>query len=136
MREKTRWRWRMSSGKTDRLSVATLRRGAAIELVDDALERVLENIHDPNTDPEAMRQINLTLKLKPDRKREMLSIDVSVASKLAQPTSFSGTAFLINTRDGLRAVENDPRQPGLFEESETVSDDGKVVEAAEDFGGG
>ena len=126
----------MSSQETERLSLATLRRGAAIELVDDALERILENINDPNTDAEELRRVVLTLKMKPDRKREMLSIDVSVSTKLAQPVAFSGTAYLIQTRDGLRAVENDPRQPGLFEEPETVSGDGTVVEAAEDFGGG
>ena len=126
----------MSSEKIEKLSLATLRRGAAIELVDDALERILENINDPNTDAEEMRRVTLTLKLKPDRKREMLSIDVSISSKLAQPVAFSGTAYLIHTRDGLRAVENDPRQPGLFEESEADSDDGKVIEASVEFGGG
>ena len=126
----------MSSEQIEKLSIATLRRGAAIELVDDALERILENINDPNTDAEEMRRVTLTVKVKPDRKREMMGIEVSISSKLAQPVAFSGTAYLIHTRDGLRAVENDPRQPGLFEESESDSDDGKVVEAAGDFGGG
>ena len=118
-----------------RMSVATIRRGAAIELVDDAIERVLENINDPNTEADEMRRVTLVLKLKPDRKRETMGVEVSVLTKLAQPVAFSSTAFLIHERDGIRAVENDPRQPGLFEEPEPGSDDG-VVEAAENFGGG
>lgn len=118
-----------------RLSVATLRRGAAIELVDDAIERVLENINDPNTEADEVRRVTLVLKLRPDRKRETMGVDVSVVTKLAQPTAFSSTAFLIHARDGIRAVENDPRQPGLFEEPEPGSGDG-VVEAAEEFTGG
>lgn len=124
--------------KAETVSIATLRKGAAIELIDDALEEVFANIADPNTDPEELRRVILSIKLKPDRKRENVHLDVSVATKKAQPVSFGAVAYLVQTRDGIVAVDADPRQPGLFEKEKPAVDPetGEVVEAEDAFGGG
>lgn len=98
------------------LSLATIKRGAAIEMVDDAIQRLLENVVDPNTDAESKRKVTLAITLTPDKNREMLHIDLSVKMAMAPQATVSSIAYVSHTRDGVVAVENDPRQPGLFEE--------------------
>lgn len=43
------------------ISLATLNKGAAIELFEQELKRVIENIADPNVEPTAKRKITLTV---------------------------------------------------------------------------
>ena len=67
----------------NQVSLATLRKGSAIELVDEALQDVWANIRDANTDPKAERTVTLTLKFKPEANRMMTDVEIEVKSKLA-----------------------------------------------------
>ena len=74
------------------ISLATLNRGAALELFDDALRKVIENIHDPNADIQAKREIKLTVKFAPSVDRNgkaQADVDIACALKLgaARPST-------------------------------------------------
>ena len=67
----------------EKLSLATICDGTAVERFDYELQKVLENINDLNTDAEATREITLKVKIKPDENREMLKTEMSISSKPA-----------------------------------------------------
>lgn len=117
----------------EQVSLVTLRRGAAVELVDEEIRRALANIVDPNTDPEASREITLTLKLKPEKDRERVGINISVKSKLAPPASCSASIWVLSTKRGIFGVEDDPHQRGLFEDPTPASEN--VASFAKEHGG-
>ena len=102
-----------------KLSLATLKCGAAIELVDAALQELLENIIDPNTSATAKRAVTMKLSLTPDQERESMHIGIDVKSSFAPHEAIGTIAFIAHTRDGVVAVENDPKQRQLFEEERT-----------------
>ncbi len=99
-----------------KLSLATIKGGAAIEMVDDAIQELLENIIDPNTDATTRRKVTLTLTLAPDQERESMHIKLDVRSSFAPHEAVGTIAFISHTRDGVVAVENDPGQRNLYEE--------------------
>ena len=105
----------------ERLSVATMKQGAVVEQVDEAIQRVLENTVDPNTPAKSKRQVVLKLTFAPDEERELLGISASVQTKLAPAVEITGRAWVAHTRDGLVALEHDPKQPGLYDEPAEVT---------------
>jgi len=83
------------------------------------LDKVLQNIGDPNTDAEATRTITLKIKIKPDENRELAGVQIDAESKLA-PHRPVGTSVFVGKKDGrVVAVENNPRQPGIFDDDST-----------------
>ena len=113
-----------------RLSLATIKGGAAIEMVDDAIQELLENIVDPNTDATTKRKVTLTLTLAPDQERESMHVKIDVRSSFAPHEAVGTIAFIAHTRDGVVAVENDPKQRQLFEE-EPKGEGAAVVDITE-----
>jgi len=59
----------MDLTKLETVSLDNLGGGAAVEKFNDELVEVLRNIQDPNTSPTAMREIKLTVSLKPAEDR-------------------------------------------------------------------
>lgn len=87
--------------------------GALKERFEDALSQVVENIFDANTEPTTVREINITMKIKPSETREMAGVRVDVKTKLA-PHKGIGTAFHFGTVEGeYVAVENTRKQLGF-----------------------
>jgi hypothetical protein len=96
------------------VSLESLGNGAAVELFSDALGKVLNNIVDINTDPKAVREVTLKVKIKPNEDREVGQVQISTATKLA-PIKSVDTVVFIGRRGGQAiAVESNPKQPGLF----------------------
>jgi hypothetical protein len=102
----------MGFTEEDRASLLTLARGAAIERFDDELQRVLNNIVDPNTGG-GVREVTLKVKIKPDANRTTGAVEILCTSKVqaAQPCS---TMFYIG-RQGTMGVafEHDPQQMSM-----------------------
>lgn len=98
------------------VTLSTLGHGAAVELVQAELDKVLRNITDPNTDARAKRKIVLEITLTPSDKRERAEVDVKVTSKLAGVKPASTTVYFGRQEGVLVAVESDPRQNGLFDQ--------------------
>jgi hypothetical protein len=102
----------------DTMSLATLRAGAVVEQFDEALGRVLENVVDPNTKARAKRTITLKVTLLPDEERELLTIEANVKTSMAPAAPINAKAWVAHTRNGLLAMEHDPKQPNLYDETE------------------
>ncbi len=78
------------------LTLATICGGAVQEKVDRALERVSQNILDPNTDAGKKRTITLKITLKPDEDdREDVVVNADVTYTLA-PEIGVQTQFYVN----------------------------------------
>jgi hypothetical protein len=65
------------------VSLPTIGNGAAVELFEHELEKVLENIADVNTEPESTREITLKFKFKPSAERNFGAVAITVTSKMA-----------------------------------------------------
>lgn len=95
------------------VTLDTLAQGAAIEKFEDELNRVLENILDPNTKPTAARSVTLVVSFKPDEDRSFANTLIEVKAKLA-PSRGVGTAIYIDRHAGRAvATEYNPRQMRL-----------------------
>ncbi len=98
------------------ISLDTIGGGAAIELFDDEMRRVLDNILDVNTKAESLREVRLTVKIKPNADRGICNALIEVSSKLASPEG-AGTVLYVGRREGVAiAIENNPKQPNLFDQ--------------------
>lgn len=87
--------------KEERLTLATLCGGALQEKVDRALQKVADNILDPNTEPDKKRVITLKLTFKPnadDREDVAVATEVQVAlaSEVGTATQVYVTKDLAN----------------------------------------
>lgn len=65
------------------LNLNNLGNGAAAELFEKELDRVLKDILDPNTEATAQREISLKVAFKPDDDRDLGATGIKVTSKLA-----------------------------------------------------
>ncbi|MDD5006340.1 MAG: replication terminator protein [Candidatus Omnitrophica bacterium] len=100
--------------KTEIVSLETLKEGAVSERFNIALQEVLDNILDPNTEPVKARSINLKFSFKPNQDRDFCAVSISSDVKLA-PISSLGTEFFIGKQDGkLVACERSLRQTNLL----------------------
>jgi hypothetical protein len=110
------------------VSLETFAQGALKERFEDALSQVVENIYDLNTEPTTVREISITIKIKPSESREMAGVRADVKTKLA-PHKGIGTAFYMGTIEGeFIAVENNPRQLGFDEAVKKVKEDTASVQ--------
>lgn len=57
--------------------------GAVLERFNVELQKILENINDPNTDPKKARKLTLTVTMKGDEERELATVSVQAKSTLA-----------------------------------------------------
>ena len=109
----------------EQVSLENLDGGSAIERFNYELQKVIENIHDPNTIPEATRTVSLKVKIKPDKEdRGFAVVGIHVDSSLA-PLKPRTTSFYTGLKDGeYVAFEYNPQQQRLFtgKESERKSD--------------
>lgn len=90
-------------------SILQMCSGAFQERTDYEMNRLIENIMDPNTDPVAKRKIQITLELKPDADRTNVAVSCSVKSSLA-PTYPVATMLYIADSDTV--IEMTPQIPG------------------------
>jgi len=99
------------------VSLENLGEGAAKELFDLELSKVLDNIQDENTKANTIRTVTLTLKIKPEDDRSFGQVQIAAISKLA-PVNPHPTMFYFGRTSKGRAVatEHNPRQAGLFQE--------------------
>lgn len=94
--------------KDDPISLLNLGDGAAIEKFDEELQRVLDNIVDPNAKADAVREITLKVKFKPDENRNVAAVSIATDCKLA-PDREVTTACVIG-RIGSKGHAREMRQ--------------------------
>ncbi len=99
----------------ERVTLETLAGGAAVELFQQQLDRVIANIVDPNTPSKAQRKVTLELVIQPDDERGMGEAKVTCKASVAAPNGARTTLYFGRQQGRLVAVENDPRQGGLLD---------------------
>jgi hypothetical protein len=88
-----------------------------------ALQKVLENINDINTDAEQSRKLTLEFNFQPSKTREVGEVTMKVTTKLAGPKPVTGNFFLSTpATGGVRGYARDPKQDELFAQSARVSE--------------
>ena len=99
--------------ENEKMSLVNIKDGAAIELFDNALEKVIENIHDINTTVDA-REITLKITVKPlDENRNVIVYGVKCSSKLSGQEALKGVADITIEKGRLIAVCRKERQERL-----------------------
>ena len=97
--------------KREKVTLNNIGNGAAKELFDYELQRVLENIEDSNTDPTKVREITMKFKMKPSADREVIITEILAVSKLVPDVPFSLTMYPQKEKGGdLVAYQKDPNQ--------------------------
>lgn len=95
----------------ERFTLAEIGGGATVERFDLAMQEVLDNIQDPNTDPKKERAVTLKVKLIPDEDRGVGKYLIEVTSKLQPIKPLPGRVFLGIDKDGRGvASEEHPTQ--------------------------
>jgi hypothetical protein len=79
-----------------KITFSTLANGAVEERFQQELQKVFENILDPNTEWKGKRNLTLTLTITPTEGRTMNGVEFSVKSKLA-PVKNVSSAFIIDS---------------------------------------
>lgn len=73
------------------LDLSQIASGGLQEKVDLEMNKVFENIHDPNTKSTAKRRVTITIEMTPDENREVVSILSNVKSVMAPLTDIATT---------------------------------------------
>ena len=71
--------------QNQRDSIMSMARGAFEERVDYEMDKVIQNILDPNTKATAKRKITLTIELTPDDERRTIGVSVSRPRRPSAP---------------------------------------------------
>lgn len=104
--------------KRERVSLANLGRGGAIEQFDHGFNRVLANILDLNTRADATREVTMKVKITPDENREAADVEVEVKTKLAGNRAIKTQIFVGKAGAAPVAFESNPKQIDFTEEAE------------------
>jgi len=115
--------------QNNQLSLVKIGGGVAEELFLEELQKVLDNIVDPNTEEKAIREITIKFKFKPNESRGHVNIFISSASKLGPTKAYPTKAFVGRRDDGTgEAFEHNPQQMQfMFEQAQKPSISLKVV---------
>lgn len=99
----------------DAVDISTMATGALVEMANHALEDVIKNVLDPNTDSKAARSVSVTIKLKPmDHNRETVTYEIGVKKSLAAAQKVAGILFIGIEGEKVLAFEKDPNQVELM----------------------
>lgn len=83
------------------LNLSQLANGAIQQKLDGELEKIFENIHDPNTKSKDKRSITIKLEFSPDENRQVINLNSSFSTKLAPVRDFDTTILSAkNLEDG------------------------------------
>ena len=93
------------------MSLENIGEGAAVERFGIELDKVIENILDINTEAEVVREITLSVKIKPTEDRDMIAFGIQARSKLAPLKAFVSKAIV--NPDGKAQELIRPKQPDL-----------------------
>jgi hypothetical protein len=92
--------------QVDKINIAALARGALIEQSDGEIQKILDNILDPNTDPKKKRTLTITVSFTPvGQDRELAKIDIQTKSSVVPYNAVSTNICLGRDREGKAIAE-------------------------------
>lgn len=115
------------------IDINNLAGGAMAERINRELQKVAENVLDPNTKAEAVRTVTVSIKIKPNEARQIGSSDIDVKSSLA-PAKGVPTQFVFDYDKEGKAVLNeltistDRNQLGINDSGNIVDGVGESVD--------
>lgn len=115
------------------VNLDTLNGGSAKDLFDEEFKKVLNNINDINSEPDAVREVKLIFKIKPSKDRRSATTSVQATSKLAGAIPHQGSMFLGFAGNRPKAYVNDIRQTMIDfpQQTQTPSTEPKEVKRAD-----
>jgi hypothetical protein len=108
--------------KKEKMSLENIGEGVAIEKFNKCLDEVLDNIVDPNTKPDGVREVVLNVKIKPAKDRGIGNVEVSVKAKLVSDDAFTTSCFIGSAGKKGEAHELDNGQRSFFDDPTNVVD--------------
>ena len=103
--------------------------GALTERFNMEMERVLNNVFDPNTNPKAKRQIQIVIDIAPNERRDAAEFKVDVKSKIAPPMAIAQTVFLhMDDVGNVTATEMTREIPGQMDMNGHEQAPARVIE--------
>lgn len=95
----------------EELTLENLGKGVVHEKFTFELEKIMNNINDPNTDPEKLRKIEFIIKFKPSTDRGLIKIEVQSKATLAPDSPSEHHVFSGKDNRGKHiALVDDPKQ--------------------------
>ena len=116
--------------QNQRDSIMSMARGAFEERVDYEMDKVIQNILDPNTKATAKRKITLTLtiELTPDDERRTIVVSVTAKSTLAATNPVATALYVTSDGNGeLVVAEMVPQVPGQMNMDGTQQEAPKLL---------
>lgn len=101
------------------VTLASIGNGAAMELFEHELKKVIANIADPNTSAKTKRSVNIKVIIQPDEDRGIGFASVEVTAKLAGVKPVPSTMYFGKKDGEFVAVQNQFAQPGIFDTDKT-----------------
>lgn len=117
------------------INIGDLADGGVQEKLDRSFEQIIDNIMDPNTDQTKERQLQLTIKVKPNKALDAAEITAQIKTKLMPELGIESTV-LIGKENG-KAVANELKSGAKgqtymdAETGELLDDTGKPVTEVE-----
>lgn len=113
------------------VTLASVGNGAALELFEYELRKVIANIGDVNTSPKKKRSITIKLDIQPSDTREIGYYNIEVSSKLAPVKPVESTMYFgkDRTTGQVVAVQHNPSQPDLYNQTNVEPIDRKAASA-------
>ncbi len=96
--------------------------GAVPERFEAEIAKLMANISDLNTDPEAKRSLVLEFEFKPSPDRKAAVVRFKCKTKLAGMSGVNGSVFMSTAHGTIKAFTEDPRQTKLFASQTPVTD--------------
>lgn len=116
------------------MTLENIAHGVAEEKFQIELQRVLDNMVDPNTEAKKTREIVLKLKFTPNEARNMALITVESDCKLVPHKAYASACTIeADGKKGLAREVQQGRQQPLFPDEEDLN--GKVVQFGRAEGG-
>lgn len=105
------------------VTLENLRSGAAVEMVNNALEEVWANVLDPNTSATAKRSVVMKIEFKPAQDRASSPVSISVEKKLASQAAVSAHVNIGTDSDGIATASEhmNPNQNELPVDQKSAS---------------
>lgn len=114
--------------QNQRDSIMSMARGAFEECVDYEMDKVIQNILDPNTKATAKRKITLTIELTPDDERRTIGVSVTAKSTLAATNPVATALYVTSDGNGeLVVAEMVPQVPGQMNMDGTQQEAPKLL---------
>ena len=119
------------SEKTTQIDLNTFADGALAERLNEEIQKVIENIANPNTDPKKARKVGLTLTFKPSGNRGIATVAIDAKSTILQSIPVETEMLLNYSNEGVVGVELKSGIPGqaFFDGQDVRTDTGEIIPA-------